>query len=92
MNDENTAVRIKRVYDPAAASDGLRALVDRLWPWELSKERVNLGYWAKDLAPSDALHRWYGYDLDKWGEFRACYRAELIVPPKRAALAELVAG
>lgn len=70
-------LRIKRAYDPLAATDGQRILVDRLWPRGLSKDKAHLDHWAKDVAPSDALRRWFGHDPDKWDEFRARYRREL---------------
>lgn len=70
-------LRIKRAYDPPADTDGQRILVDRLWPRGLSKDKAHLDHWAKDVAPSDALRRWFGHDPDKWDEFRARYRREL---------------
>jgi len=70
-------VRIKRVYDPPAASDGRRVLVDRLWPRGLSKEQAAVDLWAKEVAPSDGLRRWFGHDPQKWGEFRSRYLDEL---------------
>lgn len=82
-------LRLKRVYEPAAPDDGYRVLVERLWPRGVSKERARLDAWAKALAPSDALRRWYGHDPERWDEFRARYRRELEEPERRAALAEL---
>lgn len=80
----------KRVYDPMDAADGARFLVDRLWPRGVRKDRLELADWLKDLAPSDALRRWFGHDPDKWDEFRRRYHAELdarqaSVDPLRAA-------
>ncbi|MBU5613741.1 DUF488 domain-containing protein [Geomonas azotofigens] len=70
-------VRLKRIYDEPAASDGLRILVDRLWPRGLSKEKARLDRWEKELAPSDELRRWFGHEPEKWREFRDRYRQEL---------------
>jgi uncharacterized protein YeaO (DUF488 family) len=70
-------IRIKRVYDRPEPTDGLRVLVDRLWPRGLSKEKVRIDAWQKDLAPSDALRRWFGHDPGKWKEFKQRYRQEL---------------
>jgi len=70
-------IRIKRVYDPPAASDGKRILVDRLWPRGLSKEAAHIDHWAKDIAPSGELRRWYGHAPEKWDEFKSRYFAEL---------------
>ena len=84
-----TKLAVKRVYDPAAAGDGRRILVDRLWPRGVSKDRIDL--WLKDLAPSDALrHEFHGHP-DHWDEFCIAYATELGSPPAQAALATLAA-
>lgn len=70
-------LRVKRVYDPPSLEDGLRVLVDRLWPRGLSKEKARVDWWAKGLAPSEALRRWFGHDPAKYPEFLARYRKEL---------------
>ena len=70
-------LRIKRAYEPAAAADGARFLVDRLWPRGVKKEALALADWLKDVAPSDPLRRWFGHDPARWTEFRRRYRAEL---------------
>ena len=80
-------VRTKRVYTPPDPADGKRILVDRLWPRGLSKARAQIDYWAKVIAPSTQLRRWYGHDPAKWKEFRRRYFAELDANP--AGLAEL---
>lgn len=80
---------LKRVYEPAAPDDGYRVLVERLWPRGISKERAQLDAWEKELAPSDALRRWYNHDPEKWAEFRDRYRQELAEPARQAALADL---
>ncbi len=71
------SVQIKRIYEPAKASDGFRVLVDRLWPRGISKERAALNLWMKDIAPSAELRRWFGHDPKRWKEFQTRYRAEL---------------
>ena len=70
-------LRIKRAYDAPAAADGQRILVDRLWPRGLSRDKARLDHWAKDVAPSDALRRWFGHDPERWDEFRRRYGEEL---------------
>lgn len=70
-------IRVKRAYDPQGPGDGLRFLVDRLWPRGMKKENLLLDGWLKDLAPSDALRRWFGHDPAKWEEFCRRYDVEL---------------
>jgi uncharacterized protein YeaO (DUF488 family) len=70
-------IQIKRVYDPPRAEDGLRFLVDRLWPRGISKEALKLDRWLKDVAPSDGLRRWFGHDPAKWDDFCQRYFNEL---------------
>jgi uncharacterized protein YeaO (DUF488 family) len=70
-------IQIKRVYDPSAPEDGARFLVDRLWPRGVRREALSLDGWLKDVAPSDALRRWFGHDPTRWDEFRHRYAAEL---------------
>ncbi len=70
-------VRTKRVYDSAEPGDGYRILIDRLWPRGVSRERARLDEWARDLAPSDGLRRWFSHDPQRFPEFRDRYREEL---------------
>lgn len=70
-------IRLKRVYEPASQRDGLRILVERLWPRGVSKDKAQVGLWLKDVAPSAALRTWYQHDPAKWPEFRKRYWAEL---------------
>ncbi len=70
-------VRTKRAYEPPARSDGFRVLVDRLWPRGLRRDDAAIDEWAKELAPSDELRRWYGHDPKRFPEFRRRYLAEL---------------
>ena len=72
-----TNIRVKRVYDEPAASDGRRILVDRLWPRGLTKEKAKVDHWAKDISPSNELRKWYGHDPAKWEAFKKRYFAEL---------------
>ena len=70
-------LHIKRAYEPAAPEDGERFLVDRLWPRGVRKEALVLAGWLKEVAPSDALRRWFGHEPERWEEFRRRYRDEL---------------
>ena len=70
-------VRVRRIYDPLESDDGTRVLVDRLWPRGVSKERAQLDEWAKEVAPSNELRKWYGHDPDRFEEFKRRYRTEL---------------
>lgn len=82
-------VRTRRVYEPAARSDGMRVLVDRLWPRGLSKDKAHVDEWLKAVAPSDELRRWYSHDPGKFAEFEQRYRAELAEPERAEALSHL---
>jgi uncharacterized protein YeaO (DUF488 family) len=70
-------IAIKRAYEPPAATDGFRILVDRLWPRGLSKESAHIDLWLKEISPSTELRRWFAHDPAKWAEFQRRYRAEL---------------
>ena len=70
-------IKLKRVYDPYADSDGKRILVDRLWPRGIKKEDARMDLWLKDIAPSDALRKWFAHDPSRWPEFKKHYRKEL---------------
>lgn len=69
--------QLKRIYEPPSPTDGFRVLVDRLWPRGISKEEAALDLWARDLAPSDALRKWFHHEVANWEEFEKRYRAEL---------------
>ena len=75
-------LRSKRVYEPPNASDGRRILIDRLWPRGVSKHEAAIDFWARRVAPSTELRRWYAHDRDKWPEFRRRYIAELEANPQ----------
>jgi uncharacterized protein YeaO (DUF488 family) len=70
-------VRLKRAYEPAAASDGYRVLVERLWPRGLRKEDARFDEWLKDVAPSDGLRKWFGHDPHRFERFGERYKREL---------------
>jgi uncharacterized protein YeaO (DUF488 family) len=82
-------VRIKRIYEPKEAEDGLRILVDRLWPRGLTKARAALDLWLKDAAPSTDLRIWFGHRPDRWEAFRERYLYELRTSPAMAQLRAL---
>ena len=67
---------MKRVYDPAEPGDGYRVLIDRLWPRGVSRDRARLDEWARELAPSDELRKWFNHDPGRFQEFRTRYRRE----------------
>ena len=75
-------VLLKRVYLPACPEDGMRVLVDRLWPRGVSKVRAALSFWNKDVPPSTGLRQWFGHDPARWDEFCNRYRAELKTNPE----------
>ncbi len=70
-------IRLKRAYEEPASDDGLRILVERLWPRGLTRERAGVDHWVKEVAPSTELRRWFNHDPARWGEFQKRYRAEL---------------
>ena len=75
-------IQIKRVYEPQAAADGKRFLVERLWPRGMKKDDLALNGWLKQVAPSDGLRRWFAHDPAKWPEFQRRYQAELDATPE----------
>ena len=89
MAKSGVTVAQKRVYEEPEPGDGVRVLVDRLWPRGLSKERAQVDVWLKDVAPSRELRVWFGHDPAKFAEFRRRYEAELTEEPGRSAFAEL---
>jgi uncharacterized protein YeaO (DUF488 family) len=84
-----SAIRIKRVYEHPAPEDGVRILVDRLWPRGLSKEAAALDYWFKDIAPSPELRTWFDHREDRFDEFKKRYRLELKANPALAEFRKL---
>lgn len=82
-------IRVRRVYDKPSPDDGTRVLVDRVWPRGLRKADAKLDEWAKDLAPSTDLRKWYGHDPAKFSEFRHRYITELDSAEQRTMLAQV---
>ena len=78
-------IGLRRAYDPPGADEGWRVLVDRVWPRGVTRERLAIDAWEKELAPSTALRRWFGHDPARWDEFRRRYRAELAAQPEAVA-------
>ncbi len=70
-------IGLKRVYEAPSVDDGLRILVERLWPRGLTKDAVAADHWLKDIAPSPELRTWYGHRVERWGEFCERYHGEL---------------
>ena len=70
-------LKLKRIYDGAEPSDGYRILVDRIWPRGMSKQKAGVDLWLKEIAPSDALRKWFAHDPERWMEFQRRYRGEL---------------
>lgn len=75
-------LELKRAYDPVSKDDGMRILVERLWPRGLSKSKLHLDAWLKDVGPTTSLRRWFSHDPDKWLQFRARYFRELDSRPE----------
>jgi len=70
-------IKLKRIYEKPLKEDGIRILVERLWPRGFTKERAAINLWLKDIAPSSELRKWFGHDTARWEEFRNRYWAEL---------------
>lgn len=70
-------IKLKRAYEDASKDDGIRILVDRLWPRGVSKEKAAIDHWVKELAPSTELRKWFGHDPEKWSRFRGRYLTEI---------------
>src|SRR5690242_6202199 len=90
MADSSTKIRIKRAYEPPARGDGVRVLVDRLWPRGLRKDDAQFDQWRKDLSPSTALRQFYSHRPERFAEFKKRYRAELRRKEAVTAIAEIV--
>jgi uncharacterized protein YeaO (DUF488 family) len=76
-------IKLKRAYEPATRDDGIRILVDRLWPRGVKKADAAIDEWIKDIAPSTALRKWFGHDPDRWAEFRSRYAMEIRDHPEQ---------
>jgi len=79
---EVSMVKLKRAYEPVSKDDGQRFLVERLWPRGLSKRKLRLDAWLKDVAPTSELRQWFGHDPAKWSRFRTRYFRELDSRPE----------
>lgn len=90
MATSSHQIAIKRAYDPPVASDGVRILVDRLWPRGLRKDDAHFDQWRKDLSPSTELRQFYGHRPERFAEFKTRYLAELRNKEAAAAVAELI--
>lgn len=77
MSSKSNIIKLKRAYDEPALEDGLRILVDRIWPRGKSKEELKIDEWLRDIAPSNELRKWFEHDRLKWTEFKKRYFAEL---------------
>ena len=82
-------ITLKRIYDPPAAADGTRILVDRLWPRGIAKDKAKIDLWLKEIAPSNTLRKRFHAKPDLWDDFRAGYSTELESPAAEDAVAEL---
>jgi uncharacterized protein YeaO (DUF488 family) len=90
---EMKPVHVKRVYDVPSPDDGVRVLVDRLWPRGLKRETAKIDLWLKEVAPSDGLRQWFGHDPSRWAQFQRRYRTEIAKNAEPVAvLRELVKG
>lgn len=85
-------IRLKRIYDEPAPEDGTRVLADRLWARGITKERARIDLWAKEVAPSTELRKWYEHDPERFDEFEVRYRSELDAPQGRQALEAVLAS
>lgn len=86
-------IKLKRVYEPVEKADGVRILVERLWPRGISKEDAHIAHWTKEIAPSKELRTWYEHDVKKWPHFQEKYEAELKANPEGVAeLFQLLKG
>lgn len=79
-------MKIKRVYEKPEMEDGLRILVDRLWPRGLTKEKAHVDLWLKDIAPTTELRKWFGHEPARWNEFRQRYILELETNQKQTSI------
>lgn len=83
-------IRIKRVYESASADDGLRVLIDRLWPRGIAKAKLKYDLWCKDLAPSSELRKWFGHKVENWEQFKTDYAKELDNAKSKDRMSEIL--
>ena len=91
QNNRLMEVRIKRIYSAPSQDDGLRVLVDRLWPRGIKKENAHIDLWIKNIAPSTELRKWFSHDVNKWTEFQEKYKQELADNPSFYSFKEQIA-
>ena len=91
MNERglSMAIKTKRIYEQPGRSDGVRVLVDRLWPRGVLKEKAHVDEWMKEIAPSDTLRRWFSHKEARWAEFQKRYSEELQSPQRQVLLRRL---
>ncbi|GAA0605785.1 DUF488 domain-containing protein [Virgibacillus siamensis] len=82
-------VQIKRIYEDASQDDGIRVLVDRVWPRGMSKEKANIDHWMKEIGPSSDLRKWFGHDPEKFTDFKGKYKDELSSGEQQDELSKL---
>lgn len=87
---KHSNIQVKRIYEPPSPDDGVRILVDRLWPRGISKERAAVDDWMKDIAPSPELRKWFGHRPERFEEFQTLYERELDENPMSLALADQI--
>ncbi len=85
-------ILVKRAYEPAEPGDGYRVLVDRVWPRGRSRSQLAIDEWAREIAPSTELRKWFGHDAKRWREFRERYVEELQAAEQRRRLQQLLAA
>jgi uncharacterized protein YeaO (DUF488 family) len=90
LEGNNMEISIKRAYESPTAGDGFRVLVDRLWPRGLSKDKLKIDAWYKDVAPSTGLRQWFGHDPGRWTEFQKRYKVELASSAVQQRLRDLL--
>ena len=91
MSHKKLQINLKRAYEDKSKQDGYRVLVDRVWPRGRSKETLALDQWARELAPSDKLRKWFDHDVQRWEEFRQRYGDELKDEEKQEQMRQLLA-
>lgn len=91
MSRKKLQINLKRAYEDKTRQDGYRVLVDRVWPRGRSKETLELDQWARELAPSDKLRKWFNHDVQRWEEFRQRYDDELKEEEKQVQMRQLLA-
>ncbi len=89
MIKELMPIALKRIYEPPTAADGYRILVDRLWPRGLTKSKASVDEWLRDVAPSNALRKWFHANPEEWPQFQKRYIKELSAPETRSDLDKL---